>query len=159
MTRSAARPPSVASAALAERRARQQGRKNKNGNSNGWFGHGTLPAPFARRLRHHNDANRNLKFHRAAAGCQSASLVEQRVRGGQRMEGRIGGSRSSSRRQYLSRIENVLPIERLLQCAHGLDPFTAEFAREALPLALPHSVLSAAGATHSLRSVHHPIPY
>src|SRR5258705_7725087 len=73
MTMAAAMPSSVASATPAERRARQQGRQNKNGNSNGWFGHGTLPAPFARRLRHHNDANRNLKFHRAAAGCRSAS--------------------------------------------------------------------------------------
>ena len=41
MTMAAAMPSSVASATLAERHARQQGRQNKNGNSNGWFGHGT----------------------------------------------------------------------------------------------------------------------
>jgi hypothetical protein len=76
----AAMPSSVASATPAERHARQQGRQNKNGNSNGWFGHGTLPTPFALRLRHHNDANGNLKFHRGCrvAGCQSA--VEQGVK-------------------------------------------------------------------------------
>jgi hypothetical protein len=75
-----AMPSSVASATPAERHARQQGRQNKNGNSNGWFGHGTLPTPFALRLRHHNDANGNLKFHRGCrvAGCQSA--VEQGVK-------------------------------------------------------------------------------
>src|SRR5258708_3419809 len=73
MTMAAAMPSSVAAATLAERHTRQQGHQNKNGNSNGWFGHGTLPAPLARRLRRHNDANGNLKFHRAAAGCQSAS--------------------------------------------------------------------------------------
>jgi hypothetical protein len=35
MTMAAAMPSSVASATLAERHARQQGRQNKNGNSNG----------------------------------------------------------------------------------------------------------------------------
>jgi hypothetical protein len=53
MTMAAAVPSSVASATSAERHAREQGRQNKNGNSNGWFGHGTLRAPLARRLRHH----------------------------------------------------------------------------------------------------------
>jgi len=48
MTMAAAMPSSVASATLAERHARQQGRQNNNGNSNGWFGHGTLPAPRSR---------------------------------------------------------------------------------------------------------------
>jgi hypothetical protein len=67
MTMAAAMPSSVASSAtLAERHARQQGRQNKNGNSNGWFGHGTLPA--ARRSRHHNDANGNRKFHPRGSG-------------------------------------------------------------------------------------------
>jgi hypothetical protein len=49
MTMAATMPSSVASAPLAERQAREQGRQNKHGNSNGWFGHGTLPAPLARR--------------------------------------------------------------------------------------------------------------
>src|SRR5258707_14982624 len=70
------------------------------------------------------------------------------------MEGRIGGSRTSSRGQYLSRIENVLRIERLLQCAHGLDRFRAEFGLEVLLLALPDAVLSGAGAAHRLRALH-----
>jgi hypothetical protein len=48
MTMAAAMPPSVASATLAERHARQQRRQNKNGNSNGWFGHGTLPLRHSR---------------------------------------------------------------------------------------------------------------
>ena len=69
MTMAAAMPSSVASATLAERHARQQGRQNKNGNSNGWFGHCTLPAPLTRRLRHHNDANGNRKFHPRDSGA------------------------------------------------------------------------------------------
>jgi hypothetical protein len=43
MTMAATMPSSVASATPAEGHARQQGRQNKNSNSNGWFGHGTLP--------------------------------------------------------------------------------------------------------------------
>jgi hypothetical protein len=80
MTMAATMPSSVASATSTERHARQQGRQNKNGNSNGWFWHGSLRAPLARRLRHHNDANGNLKFHRGCrvAGCQFA--VEQRAK-------------------------------------------------------------------------------
>src|SRR5258708_19856264 len=70
------------------------------------------------------------------------------------MESQIDGSRTSSRRQYLSRIENVLRIERLLQCAHGLDRFGAEFRREVLLLALPDAVLPGAGAAHRLRALH-----
>ena len=64
-----AMPSSVASATFAERHARQQGRQNKNGNSNGWFGHGTLLAPLARRSRHHNDAHGNRKFHPRGSGA------------------------------------------------------------------------------------------
>ena len=80
MTMAAAVPSSVASATSAERHAREQGRQNKNGNSNGWFGHGTLRAPLARRFRHHYDANGNRKFRRGCrvAGCQSA--VERRAK-------------------------------------------------------------------------------
>ena len=37
MTMAATMPSSVASATLAERQAREQGRQNKHGNSNGWF--------------------------------------------------------------------------------------------------------------------------
>jgi Spy/CpxP family protein refolding chaperone len=48
MTMAAAVPSSVASATPAERHARQQGGQNKNGNSNGWFGHGTLRARHLR---------------------------------------------------------------------------------------------------------------
>src|SRR5258708_14899611 len=70
------------------------------------------------------------------------------------MEGRIGGSWTSSRGQYLSRIENVLRIERLLECAHGLDRFRAEFGHDVLLLALPDAVLPGAGAAHRLRAFH-----
>jgi hypothetical protein len=83
-TMTSAMPSSVASATLAERHARQQGRQNKNGNSNGWFGHGTLPAPLARRSRHHNDANGNRKFHPQGSGGTNP-LIKQGVFGGQRM--------------------------------------------------------------------------
>jgi hypothetical protein len=68
MTMAATMPSSVASATLAERQAREQGRQNKHGNSNGWFGHGT-PCATRASLRHHNDANGNRKFHAAALGA------------------------------------------------------------------------------------------
>ena len=74
----AAMPSSVASATPTERHAREQGRQNKNGNSNGWFGHGTLRAPLARRLRHHNDANGNRSSIARLPGANP--LVELRVK-------------------------------------------------------------------------------
>src|SRR3954447_10566793 len=60
-------------------------------------------------------------------------------------------------RQYLSRIEDILRIERLLQRAHRVDGFRPEFSHEVFLLALPDAVLAGAGAAHGLRALHQPM--
>src|SRR6202158_6357591 len=64
------------------------------------------------------------------------------------------GSQTLNRRQYLSRIENILRIERLLQRAHGLDRLGAEFGLEVFLLALPDAMLPGASAAHRLCAFH-----
>jgi hypothetical protein len=61
------------------------------------------------------------------------------------------------RRQYLSGIEDILRIERLLDRAHGVDGLTAEFGLEVFLLALPDAVLAGAGAAHRLRAFDQPM--
>src|SRR6266478_7433408 len=85
---------------------------------------------------------------RGAPGHQSAN--EARSDRGQ-PDRRV---KALDRRQYLSRIKDVLRIERLLQCAHRLDRFRAEFGREVLLLALPDAVFSGAGAAQRLGALH-----
>src|SRR5712691_11993852 len=87
---------------------------------------------------------------RGAPGHQSANEVTS-VRGTAdgKPDRRV---KALGRRQDLSRIENILRIERLLQCAHGLDRLRAEFGHEVLLLALPDAVLPGAGAAHRLRA-------
>src|SRR6478672_6189984 len=80
------------------------------------------------------------------------SPIERLHRNGLRLN--APSVRTLDRRQYLSRIEDVLRIERLLQSAHGLDRFRAEFGLEVLLLALPDAVLSGASAAHRLRAFH-----
>src|SRR5229473_3401613 len=57
-------------------------------------------------------------------------------------------------RQYFSRIEDVLWIERMFQRAHGVDRLDPEFSLEILLLALPYAVLAGAGPAHRLRALH-----
>jgi hypothetical protein len=57
------------------------------------------------------------------------------------------------RRQYLSRIENILRVERRLQRAHGVDRLNPEFGLEIFLLALPDAVLAGAGSAHRLRAL------
>src|ERR1035437_3666906 len=58
------------------------------------------------------------------------------------------------RRQYLSRIEDILRIQRLLQRAHRINGFGAEFGLEVLLLALPDAMLAGAGPAHRLGALH-----
>src|SRR3979490_2914691 len=57
-------------------------------------------------------------------------------------------------RQYFSRIEDVLWIERMFQRVHGVDRLDPEFGLEILLLALPDAVLAGAGPAHRLRALH-----
>src|SRR5450631_3543199 len=68
-----------------------------------------------------------------------------------RFAGRRYLNKTLDRRQYLSRIENILRIERRLHGAHRIDGLGAEFGLEVFLLALPDAVLAGAGAAHRLR--------
>src|SRR4051794_4805114 len=54
------------------------------------------------------------------------------------------------RRQYLSRIEYVLRVERRLQRAHRIDRLRSKLGLEIFLLALPDTVFAGTGATHRL---------
>src|SRR5437588_2396333 len=71
---------------------------------------------------------------------------------GQRTRLRRVYAGSSGCRHDLPGIEDVPRVERLFQCAHGVDRLIAEFGLEVFLLALPDAVLAGAGAAHRLRA-------
>src|SRR5206468_3149896 len=56
-------------------------------------------------------------------------------------------------RHYLSGIEDIERIQRLLKRAHGLNRFRPEFGAQVLLFALTDTVLAGAGPSHALRTL------
>src|SRR6185312_3610670 len=65
--------------------------------------------------------------------------------------------RNLRRRHDLTRVEDVLRIQRRFQCAHGVQRLGAKLRLQIFLLALADAMLAGAGAAHGLRTLDQPM--